>query len=304
MSEEKILAACRLCPRRCGVNRYKRRGFCGADALAEVALATLHPWEEPCLVGEKGAWAVFFAHCSLRCVYCQNHEISQERDGVPVSVERLAQIFLAAEREGAATLDLVSPTHYLPQLLTALDMAKKDGLSLPVVYNSGGYEELASLDMLRGKIDIFLPDLKYREEASAAEYSGAADYFAVAAAALRRMVAITGEVEISPTGIMQKGVLVRHLVLPGHRHESMRLLDWLWSEFEGSIYLSLMRQYTPLYRAKEHPPLHRRLTTFEYESVVDHAAALGFTQCYVQEPSAASAEYVPLFDGRGVVLNM
>ena len=295
------LTDCTLCPRLCHVDRRERTGFCGAGERAKIALVSLHPWEEPCLTGEKGAGTVFFSHCSLRCCYCQNHEISHGGKGIEVSDERLAEIFLEQQERGAATLDLVTPTQYVPQILHGLDLARERGFSLPVVYNSSGYETLETIDALQGYVDIFLPDLKYRHEKSAREYSQAPDYFLVASEALRRMVQQTGPAVMDGEGRMRKGVLVRHLVLPGCRHESMELLDWLWQEFGNDIHISLMSQYTPMHRGEDYGSLGRRLTTFEYESVVEHALALGITQCYVQERRAASEEYVPEFDGSGVI---
>ena len=291
---------CSLCPRRCGVDRRSQAGFCGAGAKVRIALVSLHQWEEPCLVGEKGAGTVFFSYCNLRCVYCQNHEISHGGRGEEVTVERLAEIFLEQQARGAATLDLVTPTHYMPQIIAALDMARGKGFALPVVYNSSGYETVAAIEALRGYVDIFLPDLKYREEASGSEYSAAADYFACASEAIKKMVEITGPVQFADNGQMKRGVLVRHMVLPGHRHESMALVKWLWETFGKNIQVSLMSQYTPMYKASEHKKINRRLTTFEYESVVDYALSLGLENAYVQERRSASEEYVPDFNGAGV----
>lgn len=299
--EQELLSHCELCPRRCGVDRRQRAGFCGAGMRTRIALVSLHQWEEPCLVGEHGAGTVFFSFCNLRCCFCQNHEISHGGQGQEVSDERLAEIFLEQQSRGAATLDLVTPTHYVPQILHALDMARARGFALPVVYNSSGYETAETIEAMRGYVDIFLPDLKYGDEESAREYSAAPDYFPMAAEALKRMVEIAGPLDFDPDGRLRHGVIVRHMVLPGHRHESMRLLDWLWEHFGDSIQVSLMSQYTPMYHAADHPPLGRRLTTFEYESVVDHARELGMTHCYVQERRAASEEYVPDFDGTGVL---
>ena len=291
---------CNLCPRRCGVDRTQRAGFCGAGDKIRIALVSLHQWEEPCLVGERGAGTVFFSYCNLRCVYCQNHEISHGGKGTEVSVERLAEIFLEQQARGAATLDLVTPTHYVPQIIAALDRAKGKGFALPVVYNSSGYETAETIDALRGYVDIFLPDLKYKEENSGSEYSAAADYFACASAAIRKMVEIAGPVQFTGDGQLKKGVLVRHMILPGHRHESMDIVKWLWETFGENIQVSLMSQYTPMYKASEHKKINRRLTTFEYESVVDYALELGLENAYVQERRSASEEYVPDFNGAGV----
>ena len=295
-----MIENCMLCPRRCGVDRRESVGFCGAGALARIALVSLHHWEEPCLTGDNGAGTVFFSYCNLRCCFCQNHEISHGGKGVEVADERLAEIFLEQQQRGAATLDLVTPTHYVPQIIHALDMARAKGFRLPVVYNSGAYETVETIESLRDYVDVFLPDLKYIEAASAKEYSQAEDYFPVASAAIRRMVEIAGSLQFDEDGQLRRGVLVRHLVLPGHRHESMRVLDWLWQTFGDTIQISLMNQYTPMYKAAEHKGMNRRLTTFEYESVVNHAVDLGITNCYVQEGQTASEKFVPTFDNRGV----
>ena len=296
------LARCEICPRRCGVNRLAgARGYCGAGRLARVALVSLHPWEEPCIAGSVGAGTVFFSHCSLRCLFCQNAVISHEENGLDVTEERLAEIFLEQQERGAATLDLVTPTHFAPQVLAALRMAKARGLTLPVVWNSSGYERPEMIRAIADEIDVFLPDLKYIDEKSAAECSDARDYFSFASAALEVMIEAKGAPVLRGDGILERGVLVRHLILPGKRKESMKILDWLWKTFGDKIMLSLMGQYTPMYRAAEVKGLSRKLTTFEYQSVVDHALDLGITRCYVQERGAASEEFVPKFDGTGVI---
>lgn len=297
-----VLEHCTLCPRQCGVNRLAgERGYCGAGRLARVALVSLHPWEEPCIAGNIGAGTVFFSHCSLRCLFCQNAVISHEENGIDVTEERLAEIFLEQQERGAATLDLVTPTHFAPQILSALRMAKSRGLTLPVVWNSSGYEREESIRAIADAIDVFLPDLKYIDEKSAADCSDARDYFSYASAAIKAMVGAKGAPVLREDGILASGVLVRHLILPGKRKESMRILDWLWQTFGDKIMLSLMGQYTPMYRAAEVKGLNRKLTTFEYQSVVDHALDLGVTRCYVQERGAASEEFVPKFDGTGVI---
>lgn len=295
------LAACRLCPRGCGANRlHDAHGFCGAGRYASVGLVSLHAWEEPCLAGEKGAGTVFFSGCNMRCASCQNYEISRENFGIAVTEERLADIFLEQEERGAATLDLVTPTHFAPQIAAALHLAKAQGLSIPVVYNSSAYETVDTIKSLAGLVDIFLPDLKYMAEEAALRYSTAPDYFKTASAAIRCMREIAGRPIFDDTNRMQRGVLVRHLVLPGRRKESMKILDWLWQNFSDTIYISLMNQYTPMGDLSKVPELNRRLTTFEYESVVDHARSLGIENCYIQQGGTVSASFVPKFDGRGV----
>lgn len=293
---EDLLSRCTLCPRRCGANRSAgQRGFCGAGQTVRIARTMLHRWEEPCLVGAHGAGAVFFSHCTLRCIYCQNAAISHEGAGSDVTEEELARLFLSLARQGAATLDLVTPTHYTPQILRALSLARKNGLTLPVVWNTSGYETVENVRRIAEAADIFLPDLKYAAEESGRLYSAAPDYAAAAQAAVTAMVKQLGPVQFSADGQLLRGVLVRHLVLPGHRRESIALVRWLWENFGDRVQLSLMRQYTPLFRAAEFPPLHRQLTTFEYESVVDAARALGMTRVYVQGAEAVGAQYVPDF---------
>lgn len=303
LQENDLLASCRLCPRSCGINRYKARGACGGGSLARVAKVSLHPWEEPAIAGYEGslgAGTVFFSGCNLRCVFCQNYEISHYEKGQEVTNEELGEIFLQQQSRGAVTLDLVTPTHYVPQIIEAAAYAKARGLALPIVYNSSGYESAAAIEMLQGTVDVYLPDLKYYSGDLSREYSQAEDYFSVAAKAIEYMVTQAGSPQLNDRGIMQRGVLVRHMVLPGARHDSMNLLDWLWEKFGDKIYLSLMSQYTPMYKAGEYKNLKRRLTTFEYESVVEHAEKLGFTQCFVQQRSSATRAYVPDWQDNGL----
>lgn len=303
MQARDLLSNCRLCPRSCGVNRYEKPGACGGGALARVAKVSLHPWEEPAIAGPetgKGAGTVFFSGCNLRCVFCQNYEISHYAKGREVTSEELGEIFLHQQAQGAATLDLVTPTHYVPQIMQALAYAKKRGFSLPVVYNSSGYEGVSTIELLEGSVDVYLPDLKYYASELSRAYSKAQDYFPVAAKAIKAMVQQVGRPVLDAQGIMTKGVLVRHMVLPGARHDSMKLLDWLWQTFGDDIYLSLMSQYTPMYKAEEYKNLKRRLTTFEYQSVTDYASELGFTQCFVQQRSSATRVYVPDWQDNGL----
>jgi len=296
-----IIEKCNLCPRRCNADRsHGEYGFCSAGAQVKIALVSLHRWEEPCLSGEKGAGTVFFSHCNLHCVFCQNYKISQEGKGIEVTTERLAKIFLEQQDRGAASLDLVTPTHYVPQILAALKLAKQRGLQLPVVYNSNAYETEETIVSLHGSVDVFLPDLKYADEVSACRYSKAPGYFTAASAAIRRMVESVGRPVIE-AGRMNRGVIVRHLILPGHKDESMRIVDWLWQTFGDDIYISLMNQFTPMHEVADYPEINRRLTTYEYDKVVDHARELGIMQCFIQQGRTASEKFVPRFDGQGVL---
>ena len=276
-----------------------RLGFCGAGEKLRVALVSLHRWEEPCLVGERGAGTIFFAHCNLKCVYCQNFSISHEGYGADISIERLAEIFIEQQRRGAANVELVTPTHYAEQICAAIDIAKACGLTLPIVWNSNAYETPETLELLRGRVDIFLPDVKYFDDTAAQTFSAAPNYFATAAVAVTKMFELVGAAQIEG-GQMTRGVIVRHLVLPNFRRDAIKIVDWLQATFGDEIFISLMNQYTPLYRACEFKKISRPLTTFEYQSVVEHAAALGVKNCFVQIGKTADAKFVPDFNLSGV----
>ena len=291
--------ACELCPRRCRVDRVNQFGFCGAGKNLRVALVSLHAWEEPCLSGERGAGTVFFSHCNLRCVYCQNFSISHEGFGAEISVERLAEIFLEQETRGAANIELVTPTHFTDKICAAIDIAKARGLSLPIVWNSNAYEIPETLELLRGRVDIFLPDLKYFDDAAAKKFSAAPNYFAVASAALEKMFELVGSAKFDGD-LMTRGMIVRHLVLPNFRRDAMKIIEWLYKTFGDKIFISLMNQYTPVFRAAEFKKISRRLTTFEYNSVVEHAASLGIKNCFVQVGKTADEKFIPDFNLKNV----
>lgn len=290
---------CTLCPRRCGADRTKTQGLCGGGARVKAARAALHFWEEPCISGVRGSGTVFFSGCALRCCYCQNYAISAENFGKEISVERLAEIFLALQEQGAHNLNLVTAGHYLPWVCEALDLVKGK-LSIPVVYNTGGYETLDAVAALRGYVDIWLTDLKYRSAALSAEYSAAPDYFTVAGAALKAMLAQAGPPRFDADGILQSGVIVRHLALPNAAADTRAVLDHLATLPRGSFLLSLMSQYTPFYKAAQHKALGRRIFTYEYRRVVDYAISLGLEEGYMQQRSSAKEEYTPAFDLDGV----
>ena len=302
------MANCHFCPRNCGANRFEKPGFCGAGAGIQAAKAMIHQGEEPCLLGKEGAkrygaGAVFFTGCNLRCIFCQNFEISWEQQGKEITTERLGDILLELQNQGAACIDLVTPTPYLLPIQKALE-AVKAKLQIPVVYNCGGYEEPQALQQLEGLVDIYLPDLKYYAKALAAKYSGCADYFETASAALQEMFRQVGPVEYDADGQMQKGLLVRHLVLPGAYKDSLKLMDWLGDVFPiGSIRISLMSQYTPFGRVLMEPErykeLNRRVTTFEYNKVIDRALEKGLDG-YSQQRSSSTMALRPDFDGAGL----
>jgi putative pyruvate formate lyase activating enzyme len=294
------LNPCNLCPRQCGVDRAARRGFCGCGSDVKVARAALHFWEEPCLSGTAGSGTVFFSGCTLRCCYCQNHTISAGGFGKEVSTKRLAEIFLELQQKGAHNLNLVTATQYLPQILCALRLIK-GLLHIPVVYNCGGYERVETVRALKGHADIFLPDLKYFGTALARDYSGAADYFTVASAAVTEMVTQAGPPVFDENGLLQKGVIIRHLVLPGARRDSIAILRWIADNLpKGGYLLSLMSQYTPAVQSNSFKQLNRRITALEYNAVVEEAVRLGLTDGFMQEKSSAKEEYTPPFDLEGV----
>lgn len=292
---------CQLCPRECGADRiHGQTGFCGMTDEMMAARAALHYWEEPCISGTEGSGAVFFSGCTLRCVFCQNAEIAAGHAGKMLSVDRLADIFLELQEKKANNLNLVTATHFLPLILPALEKAKAKGLKIPVVYNTGGYEKTEIIKMLDGIVDIWLPDYKYRSSELSAKYSRAKDYPEKAAAALEQMVQQTGVSVFDKRGMMKKGVIVRHLVLPGCISDSKDVLEYLWDHFGNKIYVSIMSQYTPLPHVTAWPELNRKVTQEEYEEVIDYARFLGMSQVYIQEGECAKDSFIPAFDCEGI----
>lgn len=297
-----LLKECRLCPRECGVNRLEgQRGRCGAvGETVKVARAALHYWEEPCISGSRGSGAVFFSYCPLGCVYCQNREISWGDAGKEIAVSRLAEIFLELQGKQAHNINLVTPTHYVPQIILALREAKEKGLSIPVVFNCGGYEKPETLKLLEGLVDVWLPDFKYVSTEHAAKYSGAADYLENAKAALSEMVRQAGKPVFDIHGIMTRGVIVRHLVLPGMSKESKKILRYLHRTYGDRIYLSIMSQFTPLENVRDYPEIDRTVTESEYENLLDFAVNIGIENAYIQEGGTADESFIPPFDCEGV----
>lgn len=289
------LKKCNLCPRMCGVDRTKEKGLCGMGSEVYVARAALHFWEEPPISGERGSGTVFFAGCNLRCLYCQNRAISRGKAGKPFSKEDLAEAFFRLEREGAHNINLVTPTHFAPQILEAIHLYRGRGGTLPMVYNTSGYERREAIRALSGKIEIYLADLKYAESASAQKYSHAADYPKVARAAIEEMVKECGAPQFDESGILKKGVVVRILVLPSLEHEAMMNLKWLKERFSNQIIVSIMNQYTPVGEGlpKE---LAAPLPPAAYQTVVDYARGLNFKYAYIQEGETAKESFIPPFE--------
>lgn len=305
MTPEKItsyMSDCTLCPRRCHANRAAgQTGFCSQTAQLRAARAALHFWEEPCISGDCGSGTVFFSGCSLQCIFCQNHEIALGESGKVISVERLSQIFLGLQDKGAANINLVTAGHFIPQVCRALELSKADGLSIPIVYNTGSYEEVASLRLLEGLVDIWLPDLKYFSGDLSARYSSAPDYFQVATTAIAEMFRQTpAAVFDSKTGLMQRGIIVRHLMLPGQAADSKKILRYLHTTYGDAIYISIMNQYTPLAGVSEIPELNRKVAPEEYRRVLDFADRIGIENGFMQEDGTAAESFIPSFDYEGI----
>lgn len=294
------MTECRLCPRQCGVDRSKRTGYCGVSDRVKLARAALHFWEEPCISGERGSGTVFFSGCALKCVFCQNYQLSAGHFGKEVSIQRLAEIFLELQQQGAHNINLVTGGHYVPQIVQALELVRKD-LKIPVVYNSSGYETVETLRQLKGYVDIYLPDLKYYSPERSARYSNARDYFAVASQAVQEMFSQVGPVQFDEQGMLQKGVVVRHMVMPNGVEDTMDILTWIAEHLPlDDILVSVMSQYTPFYKSADYPEINRRLTQEEYDRVLDWMECMGIEQGFVQELSSAKEEYTPDFSLQGV----
>lgn len=297
------LEECRLCPWDCRVNRRKgETGICRADDKVKVAKAYLHQWEEPCISGTKGSGTVFFSGCNLRCKFCQNYRISQEDFGKEVGIRELATVFLRLQDKGAHNINLVTPTIYIPQVAEAIRLAKESGLAIPVVYNTNAYENVEALKMLTGLVDVYLPDLKYNDDMLAFRLSSAPHYFDVATKAILEMYHQVGEVALDDEGIIKKGLIIRHLMIPGQLEDSKRVLDWIRGNLPAGVYVSIMSQYVPLYRAKDIPELNKRVTEKEYDSIIDYFFNIGLENGYVQEMESSSEEYVPDFDLEGLTV--
>lgn len=288
---------CEICPRKC----KKRPGFCGESDQVRLARAALHMWEEPCISGAEGSGAIFFTGCVLRCVFCQNHNIADGSVGKVVSVERLAEIMLELQAKKANNINLVTPTHFVLQIADAIRIARKKGLTVPIVYNTGGYERVETLCLLEGLVDVYLPDFKYMDAELAARYSLAKDYPEVAEAALAEMVRQVGSPQFDERGMMKKGVIVRHLLLPGQLMDSKDVIAYLHKTYQDNIYISIMNQYTPMPGIGEiYPELNRKVRKASYEKLIAYALALGVENAFVQEGETAKESFIPAFDYEGV----
>lgn len=296
-----MLTSCTLCPRTCKVNReIGEIGYCKMPAQIYAARAALHFWEEPSISGNKGSGTVFFSGCNLRCAFCQNHEIAIGKTGKEISVSRLSEIYLELQEQGAHNINLVTPTHYVLSIIESLRLAKEQGLSIPIVYNSGGYESKETLKRLDGLIDIYLPDSKYYSSTLATAYSNAPDYPEVNLAALKEMFRQVGPCKFDQNSMLQRGMIIRHLILPGETADSKRVLRRLYETFGNDVYLSIMNQYTPLPHISHIPALCRRVSDEEYRRVLTFCQRLGIQHAYIQEGETASESFIPPFTLEGL----
>ena len=292
---------CTLCPRNCKVNRLSgQTGFCGMPASVSVARASLHMWEEPCISGKNGSGTVFFTGCNLKCVFCQNHTIAVGKKGRQVSISQLADLFLMLQKKGAHNINLVTPSHYVPGIAEALTLSKNQGLMIPIVYNTSGYDSVKTLAMLDGLVDVYMPDFKYVSKELSKRYSHASDYFEVVKASLAEMYRQVGA-PVFDGEMLVKGVLVRHLILPGCIEDSKAVIQYLYRTYGNNIFLSIMNQYTPLPHVAAFPEINRMLTPNEYDEVVDYAIQLGVENGFIQEGNTAEESFIPEFDFTGLL---
>ncbi len=297
---EELLNRCELCPRRCKVNRNKGEiGYCGASDKIRIGGYHLHMWEEPVITGDKGSGTIFFSYCNLRCVYCQNYDISFNCSGEDISIDRLTAIMLELQEMGAANINLVTPTHYIPQIRRAIISAKEKGLFIPIVYNTSGYERVESLKLLEGLIDIYLPDFKYYDN-RLGKYSNVKDYFDITRCALKEMYRQVGELKYNKEGLLEKGVIVRHLVLPNNYADSKKIIKYLYDEYKDNIILSIMNQYT-IVRRTDYEELNSLVDNNEYDNIIDYAYDLGVRNCFIQDGSSQSESFIPRFEGDKII---
>lgn len=296
-----LLASCSLCPRNCNINRLDNKlGFCLSGKNVKISRVSLHSWEEPCISGTKGSGTVFFSNCNLRCVFCQNYTISQEGFGKEVSIERLSEIFLEQQEIGAHNINLVSPTQYAYQIVEAIKLSRKNGLSIPILYNTNGYESVDTIKMLKGYIDVYLPDLKYFNDKYAIKYSKAPNYFKIASKAISEMVSQVGVPVFDDNNLIKKGVIIRHLMLPGLLFDSKKVIDYIYNTFGDSVYISIMNQYTPMFNAEKYPEINKPLNPKHYDALIDYSLSIGVKNGFIQESGTNSKDFVPEFDLRGV----
>ena len=296
MQNFNLIQKCEVCPHKCGIDRTKGQvGRCKSKDTVKIAKTSVHNFEEPCISGKRGSGTVFFSNCNMNCVFCQNYEISQEGKGKEITVQELAKIFIEQQEKDVENINLVTPTSYVPQIIEAIKIAKQQGLNIPIVYNTNGYENIEIIKMLNGYIDIYLPDLKYAENELAKEYSKVDNYFEIATKAIKEMYAQIGNVQIDENGMMKKGVIVRHLILPNHISNSKKVLDWINKNMAEEVYVSIMAQYFPTYKATQIENINRRLSKTEYEEVENYLFSLNIDNGYIQDldENADESSFVP-----------
>lgn len=294
------MAVCNICPRKCGVDRAKAKGYCGMSDRVKISRAALHMWEEPCISADKGSGTVFFSGCNMKCVFCQNKDISHDGFGKEITVEHLADIMLRLQSEGALNINLVTPTHYTLQIIEAVKIARQKGLNLPIVCNTSGYENVRTVKLLKDTVDVWLPDFKYIDNEKAIRYSNAPGYVEIAKRALDKMVSQQGECVFDADGVIQKGVIVRHLVMPGGVGDAKKITRYLHRRYGDKIYISLMSQYTPCTDLSMYPEIDRKVTAAEYDEVVDFAVDIGVENGFIQDGERASESFIPPFNLEGV----
>lgn len=293
MSE--ILKSCVLCPKKCGINRYEKKGYCGATNKIKLAYYSLHKWEEPVISGSNGSGTIFFSNCNLKCIYCQNKKISLDGYGKFISNKRLGEIMLELQEMGAHNINLVTPTHYIPQIATVLHKIKSKELKIPVIYNTSSYENIGTLKMMSNLVDIYLADLKYYDDELGKKYSSCDNYFEVATMAIDEMYRQVGKFELDNDGLLKKGLVVRVLILPGQTRDAKEIINYLYKTYGDDIYISIMNQYTPINKCK-YDNLNRKVTDLEYDEVIDFAVTLGVKNAFIQEGDSANESFIPKFD--------
>ena len=295
-----ILKSCNLCGRNCNINRYNQRGICGANHKLKVARCALHYYEEPCISGKNGSGAIFFSNCNLKCIFCQNKKISTNGYGLEISIKRFSEICLELQSIGAHNINLVTPTMYVPHIIKGIKKAKKNGLIIPIIYNTSSYENIETIKLLKNTVDVYLPDLKYYNDNYALKYSHINNYFTTATNAIDEMYKQVGKVKIDNNDIIIKGVIVRILLLPGLKEDAKKLISYLYEKYKDNIFISIMNQYTPLYNFKTFTNLNNKVTDEEYDEVVNYACDLGVKNGYIQEGDTQSVEFIPNFDKTGI----
>lgn len=301
MNLTNTLNRCNLCTRNCNVDRNEGIvGYCNSTDELKVARASLHFWEEPCISGTDGSGTVFFSNCNLKCVFCQNYEISSNGNGKTISISRLAEIFLELQEQKANNINLVTPTHFVPHIIEAIHLARNNGLTIPIVYNTNGIDSLETIKALRGCIDVYLPDFKYMDDKYAFKYSKIKNYSSNVIEIIKEMLDQVGPPKFNEDGIMTKGVIVRHLMLPGLLFDSKKVIDAIYTNFKDDVYISLMNQYTPMFKSNEYPEINKPLNQKTYNALIDYALEIGVKNGFIQEEGTCSESFVPFFNNHGV----